>query len=91
VAALNNLALVAREAGEPERALELTEQALALCAAQGDRHREAALENNLADLHHEAGRPEEAMEHLKRAVAIFSEVGADEATRLPEIWKLVSW
>jgi DNA-binding SARP family transcriptional activator len=91
VAALNNLALVAREAGEAERALELTETALALCAAQGDRHREAALENNLADLHHAAGRPQESMEHLKRAVAIFSEVGADEATRLPEIWKLVSW
>ena len=31
------------------------------------------------------------MIHLKRAVTIFSEVGADEATRLPEIWKLVSW
>jgi hypothetical protein len=49
------------------------------------------LENNLADLHHAAGRPQESMEHLKRAVAIFSEVGADEAARLPEIWKLVSW
>jgi DNA-binding SARP family transcriptional activator len=91
VAALNNLALVAREAGEPDRALELTEAALRLCAAQGDRHREAALENNLADLHHAAGRAEESMDHLKRAVAIFTEVGADEATRLPEIWKLVSW
>jgi DNA-binding SARP family transcriptional activator len=91
VAALNNLALVAREAGDPDRALELTEAALALCAAQGDRHRQAALENNLADLHHAAGRSQESMEHLKRAVAIFSEVGADEATRLPEIWKLVSW
>ena len=31
------------------------------------------------------------MAHLKRAVAIFSEVGGDERTRLPEIWKLVSW
>ena len=31
------------------------------------------------------------MAHLKRAVAIFRDVGADEATRLPEIWKLVSW
>jgi DNA-binding SARP family transcriptional activator len=91
VAALNNLALVAREAAEPERALELTDAALALCAVQGDRHREAALENNLADLHHAAGRRQESMEHLKRAVAIFSEVGADDATRLPEIWKLVSW
>jgi DNA-binding SARP family transcriptional activator len=90
-AALNNLALVARAGGELERALTLTDEALALCAAQGDRHREAALENNLADLHHAAGRPDESMAHLKRAVAIFSEVGADEATRLPEIWKLVSW
>ena len=45
----------------------------------------------LADLHHAAGRGEEAMTHLKRAVAIFSEVGGDEAARLPEVWKLVSW
>jgi DNA-binding SARP family transcriptional activator/predicted ATPase len=90
-AALNNLALVERDAGELERARELTESALELSAAHGDRHREAALENNLADLHHAAGRADDAMEHLKRAVAIFTEVGADEATRLPEIWKLVSW
>ena len=91
VAALNNLALVARDAGEPVVALELTQEALTLCVAQGDRHREAALENNLADLHHAAGRSDESMAHLKRAVAIFSDVGADEATRLPEIWKLASW
>jgi DNA-binding SARP family transcriptional activator len=90
-AALNNLALVDRDAGELESARGLTESALELSAAYGDRHREAALENNLADLHHAAGRPDEAMDHLKRAVAIFSEVGAEEATRLPEIWKLVSW
>ena len=59
--------------------------------AYGDRHREAALHNNLADLHHAAGRSDDSMAHLKLAVAIFSEVGADEATRLPEVWKLVSW
>jgi len=90
-AALNNLALVERDAGEVESARRLTESALELSAAYGDRHREAALENNLADLHHAAGRADEAMDHLKRAVAIFTEVGADDATRLPEIWKLVSW
>jgi DNA-binding SARP family transcriptional activator len=90
-AALNNLALVERDAGELDSARRLTERALELCAAYGDRHREAALENNLADLHHAAGRADEAMDHLKRAVAIFTEVGADDATRLPEIWKLVSW
>ena len=54
-AALNNLALVERDAGELESARELTESALELSAAYGDRHREAALENNLADLHHAAG------------------------------------
>jgi len=90
-AALNNLALVKRDAGELAEALALTERALALCTAYGDRHRQAALENNLADLHHVAGDEDNAMIHLKRAVAIFSEVGADEATRLPAIWKLVSW
>lgn len=90
-AALNNLPLVAREAGELDRSLTLNGQALELCVAVGDRHREAALENNLADLHHAAGREDDSMAHLKRAVAIFSEVGADEAMRLPEIWKLVSW
>ena len=90
-AALNNLALVKRDTGDLPEALALTESALALCAAYGDRHREAALENNLADLHHAAGHDDDAMVHLKRAVAIFTEVGADEATRLPEIWKLVSW
>ena len=57
----------------------------------GDRHREAALENNLADLFHAAGRTEQSMEHQLRAVSIFAEVGGDERTQLPEIWKLVSW
>ncbi|MEO6471744.1 MAG: AAA family ATPase [Aeromicrobium sp.] len=90
-AALNNLALVERDAHAIPTALELTERALTICANYGDRHREAALENNLADLHHAAGNETASMAHLKRAVAIFSEVGADEATRLPEIWKLVSW
>src|SRR5262249_51624137 len=90
-AALNNLALAKREEGELRAALELTEKALVLCAAYGDRHREAALENNLADLLHAAGDDEAAMSHLKRAVAIFTEVGGDDATRLPEIWKLISW
>jgi len=85
------LALVARDARELRGSLKLTERALELCAMCGDRHREAALQNNLADLHHAAGLSDEAMAHLKQAVAIFAEVGADEATRLPGIWKLTSW
>ena len=90
-AALNNLALVERDAGAFGDALELTNRALVLCASYGDRHREAALENNLADLHHALGDEAAAMSHLKRAVTLFRDVGADDATRLPEIWKLVNW
>jgi tetratricopeptide (TPR) repeat protein len=90
VAVLNNLALVHRGARDLGPALQLTRAALDLCAAQGDRHREAALHNNLADLLHAAGEPEEAMRHLKRAVAIFAEVGVEGEPR-PEVWKLVRW
>jgi hypothetical protein len=50
VAALNNLALATAFGGDPEGAQMLFEEALGLCVAQGDRHREAALHNNLADL-----------------------------------------
>jgi hypothetical protein len=46
-AALKILVLVAREAGELDRALDLPSRALAVCAAEGDGDREAALENNL--------------------------------------------
>src|SRR6266566_2066296 len=88
VAALNNLALVHRGAGRLDLALELTAAALDLCAAQGDRHRQAALHNNLADLLHTDGRHDEAMTHLKQAVAIFAEVGEPDRLQ-PAIWKLV--
>ena len=62
-----------------------------LCAAQGDRHREAALRNNLADQLHAVGESDEAMEELKRAVAIFAEIGADAGEAQAEIWKFVEW
>ena len=84
MAALNNCALVQETGSETERAIELTGEALALCASVGDRHREAALRNNLADLLHAAGREEESMERLKKAVAIFAEFGEDGASQ-PEI------
>ncbi len=91
VAALNNLALVERAAGNTDRALELTEEALGLCSAQGDRHREAALHNNLADLLHAAGREQEAMEHLKSAVSVLAEIGGSPDETPPGIWTLVEW
>ena len=91
IAALNNLALAYSSSGEIERAIQLTERALALCAAQGDRHRAAALHNNLADLFHAAGRAEVAMTYLKQAVTIFAEIGAEACAPQPEIWKLMEW
>ena len=81
----------ARASGNLERALELTQSALALCVYQGDRHREAALHSNLADLLHALGRSEEAMSHLKQSVSIYAEIGAEAGTLQPEIWKLVEW
>ncbi len=91
MAALNNLALVCRSSGAIERAIELTEEALALCVSQGDRHREAALQNNLADLFHAAGDSEAAMSHLKQSVSIYAEIGVEAGTYRPEIWMLVEW
>jgi DNA-binding SARP family transcriptional activator len=88
MAALNNLALAHRRAGDLERARELTEQALSECESLGDRHRSAALHNNLADIFREQGNEAEAMRHLKRAVRLFSEIGAASE---PEVWKLVEW
>jgi DNA-binding SARP family transcriptional activator len=90
VAALNNLALALKEAGELDRALGLTEQALAECEASGDRHRSAALHNNLADILRALGRKDDSMRHLKRAVRLFSEIG-EAGTTEPEVWKLVAW
>ena len=91
IAALNNLALAYGSDGRLDQAIDLTVNALELCAEQGDRHRQAALYNNLADLYHRSGKPDETMRHLELAVTIFSELGADAGTMLPEVWKLVEW
>lgn len=90
-AALNNLALVYKANGAIERALELTEAALALSTAQGDRHREAALHSNMADLLHDAKRAEDSMIHLKRTVSIYAEIGVEAGAMQSEIWKLAEW
>lgn len=90
VAALNNLALALRDAGDLDRARDLTEQALEQCEQLGDRHRSAALHNNLADIFRAQGRTDESMRHLKRAVRLFSEIG-EAGTSEPEVWKLVAW
>jgi tetratricopeptide (TPR) repeat protein len=92
VAALNNLALALGASGDTDRAIELARAALALCISQGDRHREAALHNNLADLLHTADESStEAVAHVKESVAIYAEIGVEQGTVQPEIWKLSEW
>jgi DNA-binding SARP family transcriptional activator len=91
VAALNNLGLVYSQQKEGQRAVELLQEALSVCVAIGDRHREAALHSNLADLLYAAGNSEDAMTHLKRSVAIYAEIGRETGSWQPEIWKLVEW
>jgi DNA-binding SARP family transcriptional activator len=91
IAALNNLALVYLDAGEPSQAIAYNQAALDLCRQRGDRHREAALLNNQADLLHATGRGDEAMDYLREAVVIFAEIGVEEGSMKPEIWKLVEW
>lgn len=91
IAALNNLALALGRSGERERAIELTREALAGATSLGDRRREAALHNNLADLLHRSGRQDEALRELRRAARLFSEIGGDDGTMQPEVWKLVQW
>jgi len=83
--------LVCKSHGEIERAITLTQDAVALCESQGDRHREAALYSNLADLFYATGNSEAAMSYLKQSVSIFAEIGVEVGTMRPEIWKLVEW
>ncbi len=90
-AALNNLALVHRDAENYQAAAGLAQEALALCVRLGDRHREAALRNHLADIYHAAGEEHKAMGYLKQAVEIFAEIGMEAGDLQPEIWKLTEW
>ena len=69
---LNNLALIWRDLGQPERARPLAEQALAITeAAYGPDHPTvgAAL-NNLAFIWRDLGQPERARPLAERALAI---------------------
>ncbi|MBV9328070.1 MAG: tetratricopeptide repeat protein [Chloroflexi bacterium] len=91
VAALNNLALLRGANKQPERGLELLEDALEVCKLLGDRHQEAALLTNAADLLRAAGRTSEAIERVKSAVAILADIGGELSSLQPEIWKLSEW
>ena len=88
-AALNNLASALRST-DLDRAQQLAQRALELCASVGDRHREAAMHSNLADLLRAAGRTAEAERHLRLSAAIFAVIGEPDELQ-PEIWMLTEW
>ncbi len=88
-AALNNLASALRTE-DLDRAQQLAQRALELCASVGDRHREAAMHSNLADLLRAAGRTTEAERHLRLSAAIFAVIG-ESGELQPEIWMLTEW
>src|SRR5579859_3039734 len=84
LSALNNMAGVYHATGQPQRALELYEQALPLRHEGGDRAGEATTLNNMAGVYHAMGQPQRALELHKQALPLRHEVGdrAGEATTL---------
>ena len=89
-AALNNLAIARRRAGDLVGAVAGAARALELLSPLGDRHQLAALHSNLADALHAVGDEEPAKRHLTESARLFAEVG-EEGGWEPEIWKLSEW
>jgi len=82
--ALNNMAAVYQQTGQPQQALKLYEQALPLMRKVGDRAGEAATLNGLAGVYADTGQPQQAIKHFEQALPLTREVGdrAREATTL---------
>ena len=85
--AINNIAAVYRAIGQPQRALELCQQALPLMREVGDRAGEATTLHNIALVYRAIGQPQRALELCQQALPLMREVGdrAGEATTLNNI------
>jgi tetratricopeptide (TPR) repeat protein len=76
--ALNNMALVYDATGQPQRALELYEQALPIFREVGDRAGEATTLANLAGLlYQQLDRAGEAIQRLQAAITLLIQTGLD--------------
>jgi len=73
--ALNNMGEVYQATGQPQRALELYEQALPLMREHGDRTGEAATLNNIALVYQATGQPQRALELYEQALPLIRELG----------------
>jgi Tfp pilus assembly protein PilF len=76
--------MVYQATGQPQRALQLYEQALPLRREVGDRAGEAATLNNMAGVYQATGQPQRALQLYEQALPLRREVGdrAGEATTL---------
>ncbi|MSP14405.1 MAG: tetratricopeptide repeat protein [Chloroflexi bacterium] len=82
--ALNNMALVYRATGQPQRALALYEQALMIMREVGNRAGEASTLSNMAVVYRATGQPQRALALYEQALPVRREVGdrAGEASTL---------
>lgn len=91
MAALNNLAALARRREESEEARHHLEEALRLAITVGDRHRQAAILDELAGALRDLNMIPESEERQRRAVELFADIEAASGERRPEIWLLSRW
>ncbi len=90
-AVANDQGLALAACGQMEAAIAAGRRSVASCIAVGDRHAEAAARNNLADHFRRVGQDEEAIEEVTRGVAIMAEIGIEDDTLEPQIWRLTEW
>lgn len=91
MAALNNLAALARRQEEGEEARHYLEEALGMAITVGDRHRQAAILDELAGVLRDLGMIPESEDRQRRAVELFADIEAASGERRPEIWLLSRW
>jgi tetratricopeptide (TPR) repeat protein len=80
----NNIALVYSGTGQPQKALQLYEEALPISREVGNRAGEATTLNNMAGVYSDIGQSQKALQLYEEALPIMREVGnrAGEATTL---------
>ena len=72
---LNNIGVVYRRSGQPQKALAFYEQALHISREVGDRAGEARTLNNIAVIYRRIGQPQKALSSYEQALPILQEVG----------------
>ncbi len=81
VAALAGLGLATKDLGEPRRAIQVLDQAIAMAREIGDRRGEAIASWNLGLVFAESGELERAVELMEVRVALEREIGHADAER----------